>query len=315
MVNGRRCSTRRSASGGRRSIAVPANVGPRTMDYAALFKQGIYDLARRHQGVRRHDRRRVLDRPRRRVRHVQPALDGRAGVLSPAQDAAHVELRRRHRLGLRRQHDRDRGADRAADAHGPRSSRPRRRPRRSACGRTTSRPRVDGAAAAAAGGPSSGTFRQVQRMGNPLINELLIGTGSKDRFSMDQPKNDAQFASFFLDPPLPRVVNALTGGVLAIPTPPRIDLLPLVPYAPPIAAPGTPAGPVADLLRLNTGVAPTPPAIGEPARCARRRPRRLPQRPSRVRRRHRHRAARGGRRRPGGALPGCSRSTAGSATA
>jgi len=45
-----------------------------------------------------------------------------------------------------------------------------------------------------------------------------------------------------------------------IPPPPRTDLLPLVTYAPPIAAPGTPAGPIADLLRLNTGVAPTPKA-------------------------------------------------------
>ena len=54
-------------------------------------------------------------------------------------------------------------------------------------------------------------------MGNPLINELLVGTGFKDRFSMDQPKNDSQFAPFFLDPALARVVNALTGGVVAIP--------------------------------------------------------------------------------------------------
>jgi len=96
-------------------------------------------------------------------------------------------------------------------------------------------------------------------MGNPLINELLVGTGFKDRFSMDQPKNDSQFASFFLDPALARVVNALTGGVVAIPTPPRLDLLPVVTYAPPIAASGTPAGPIADLLRLNTGVAATAP--------------------------------------------------------
>jgi hypothetical protein len=94
-------------------------------------------------------------------------------------------------------------------------------------------------------------------MGNPLINELLVGTGSKDRFSMDEPKNDKQFAPFFLDPALARVVNALTGGVVAIPKPPRTDLLPVVTYAPPIAAPGTPAGPIADLLRLNTGVGPT----------------------------------------------------------
>ncbi|MBP6097365.1 MAG: DUF4331 domain-containing protein [Methyloversatilis sp.] len=106
---------------------------------------------------------------------------------------------------------------------------------------------------------SSGSFRQVQRMGNPLINELLVGTGFKDRFSMDIPKNDGQFANFFLDPVLARVVNALTGGAVAIPAVPRVDLLPVVTYAAPIAAPGTPAGPVADLLRLNTGVAPTSP--------------------------------------------------------
>jgi hypothetical protein len=96
-------------------------------------------------------------------------------------------------------------------------------------------------------------------MGNPLINELLVGTGYKDRFSMDQPKNDSQFASFFLDPALARVINALFGGAVAIPAPPRVDLLPLVTYAPPIAATGTPTGPVADLLRLNTGVEPTDP--------------------------------------------------------
>jgi hypothetical protein len=95
-------------------------------------------------------------------------------------------------------------------------------------------------------------------MGNPLINELLVGTGFKDRFSMDQPKNDAQFASFFLDPALARVVNALFNGAVAIPSPPRLDLLPVVTYAPPIAAAGTPSGPIADLLRLNTGVPPTP---------------------------------------------------------
>jgi Domain of unknown function (DUF4331) len=110
----------------------------------------------------------------------------------------------------------------------------------------------------------SGGFRQVQRMGNPLINELLVGTGFKDRFSMDEPKNDAQFAKFFLDPSLARILNAATGGAVGIPTPPRTDLLPLVTYAPPIAAPGTPAGPVADLLRLNTGVAPT--AVGNASR-------------------------------------------------
>ena len=75
---------------------------------------------------------------------------------------------------------------------------------------------------------------------------------------MDEPANDSQFASFALDPTIARVVNALTGGVVSIPGVPRTDLLPLVTYAPPIAAAGTPAGPVADMLRLNTGVPATP---------------------------------------------------------
>jgi hypothetical protein len=98
----------------------------------------------------------------------------------------------------------------------------------------------------------------VQRLGNPLINELIIGTGYKDTWSMSPPVLDAQFASFDLDPTLARVLNAVYG--INVPPPPRTDLLPLVVYAPPIAAPGTPTGPVADLLRINTGVPPTPEA-------------------------------------------------------
>jgi hypothetical protein len=102
-----------------------------------------------------------------------------------------------------------------------------------------------------------GEWRQVQRMGNPLINELLIGIGFKDRFSMDQPKNDAQFAAFFLNPPIATIVESLYSvlvpGALDVPSAPRNDLLPLVNY------PGPKTGPIADLLRLNTGVPATPP--------------------------------------------------------
>ena len=74
------------------------------------------------------------------------------------------------------------------------------------------------------GSASFGPFSQIQRMGNPLINELIIGTGSKDYWSMSQPKDDAQFAHFDLDPLLARVFNAIYG--INIPTPPRTDLLP-----------------------------------------------------------------------------------------
>ncbi len=103
-----------------------------------------------------------------------------------------------------------------------------------------------------------GRLAQIQRFGNPLINELIIGTGSKDFWSMSEPVKDMQFASFDLDPLIARVFNAVYG--FNIPTPPRTDLLPLVTYAPPIAPKGTPAGPIADLMRLNTGVPPTPKA-------------------------------------------------------
>ena len=97
---------------------------------------------------------------------------------------------------------------------------------------------------------------QIQRFGNPLINELIIGTGSKDFWSMSQPVNDSQFAAFDLDPLIARIFNAVYG--FNIPAPPRADLLPLVTYAAPIAPAGTPAGPIADLMRLNTGVPATP---------------------------------------------------------
>jgi len=106
---------------------------------------------------------------------------------------------------------------------------------------------------------NSGSFQQVQRMGNSLINELIIGTGSKDRFSMDEPEKDAQFANFFLHPLLADIFASIG---IPVPSGDRTDLLPLVQYMAPICpgcGPGD-AGAIADLLRLNTGIPPTAPA-------------------------------------------------------
>jgi len=104
---------------------------------------------------------------------------------------------------------------------------------------------------------TSGAFQQVQREGNPLINELIIGTGSKDAFSMSDPSNDSQFASFFLDPLLAKIFASFG---IPVPPAPRNDLLPLVVYKAPICPGCGPndAGPIADLMRLNTGIPPTP---------------------------------------------------------
>jgi hypothetical protein len=235
--------------------AVPANVGPRTMNYDALFNAGIYTLPR---GINvfagTTDDAFWID-----LGGAFDTLNTHIPlVLSPAQDAAAQNFSSDTVSGY---------AVNSIAIEVPVTLLTRTgnvEPTNSPAATigvwgTTSRRRLT-VRRAPFPTQTSGAYHQVQRMGNPLINELLIGTGFKDRFSMDQPKNDSQFARFFLDPTLARVVNALTGGAVAIPPPPRADLLPVVTYAPPIAAPNTPAGPVADLLRLNTGVAPTAPA-------------------------------------------------------
>ena len=113
-------------------------------------------------------------------------------------------------------------------------------------------------------GSASSAFQQVNREGNSLINELIIGTGSKDKFSTDDPKNDGQFAAFFLDPLLAHLFNSVLG--IPVPPAPRLDLLPLVQYTAPICPGCGPkdGGPIADLLRLNTGIPPT--AVGKQKR-------------------------------------------------
>jgi Domain of unknown function (DUF4331) len=104
------------------------------------------------------------------------------------------------------------------------------------------------------GNVTSGAWRQVQRMGNPLVNELIIGTGSKDRFSMDDPTNDIQFGRFILRPLLATIFGSIG---IPVPSGDRLDLAPLVQYQGPTIPAGTPRGPAADLLRLNTGIPPT----------------------------------------------------------
>lgn len=56
----------------------------------------------------------------------------------------------------------------------------------------------------------SGNFVQVSRLGNPLVNELLVPLGMKDRFNMSLPSEDAQFLPFVLNPEPARLIGA--GG-------------------------------------------------------------------------------------------------------
>ena len=235
--------------------AVPANVGPRTMNYPALFDAGINDIG---QGMKAFagttddafwiDLGGAFDTLNTHVSPVLSAGDDAAEQNFAADTVAGYAV---NSIAIEVPVSMLTSTGSIEDASEPAAT--------IGIWATTSRPRIT-VRRSPFPARSSGPMRQIQRMGNPLINELLIGTGSKDRFSMDRPSKDAQFANFFLDPVLARVVNALTNGVVAIPAPPRLDLLPVVTYAVPIAAAGTPAGPIADLLRLNTGVEPTDPA-------------------------------------------------------
>jgi hypothetical protein len=245
-------------------IAVPSNVGPRTMpDYTSLADQGIHDIG---NGIRVFagtvedpfyiDLGAAFD-----SLNFRPSsfFSGVPGVLSDSQDADDdtnfaaddvsgfnvnaiaIELP----IRMLTQDGELHAADDPLATLGTYGS--TSRPKLKIYSQTPGAPAI-----------TSSFSTQIQRMGNALFNELIIGTGDKDAFSMSEPEDDAQFASYALDPLLARVLNAIYSSSLPIPTPPRNDLLPLVQYMPPIAAAGTPPGPVADLLRLNTGVGPTP---------------------------------------------------------
>jgi hypothetical protein len=57
-----------------------------------------------------------------------------------------------------------------------------------------------------------GAWTQVSRLGNPLVNEVVIGVDAKDRFNASEPKDDAaNFAPYVLRPTLPLLLQVLFG--------------------------------------------------------------------------------------------------------
>src|SRR5439155_16330287 len=53
-------------------------------------------------------------------------------------------------------------------------------------------------------------FVQVSRLGNPLVNEVVIPLGQKDRFNRTTPNDDAaNYGKFVTKPELAAVLNAL----------------------------------------------------------------------------------------------------------
>jgi hypothetical protein len=59
---------------------------------------------------------------------------------------------------------------------------------------------------------SGGAWTQVSRLGNFLVNELVIGFPDKDRFNSSEPKNDGQFLDYVTHPVLPAIIDSLFRG-------------------------------------------------------------------------------------------------------
>ena len=103
-----------------------------------------------------------------------------------------------------------------------------------------------------------GAWTQVSRLGNPLVNEVVIGVDDKDKFNSSKPKDDAQFADYVTNPTLPALLEALFGsaGVRAPTNFPRTDLV--AAFLTGISGLNQPSGVTAsEMVRLNTTTAPT----------------------------------------------------------
>jgi Domain of unknown function (DUF4331) len=98
-------------------------------------------------------------------------------------------------------------------------------------------------------------WQQVSRLGNPLINEVIIPIGQKDKFNRTSPADDARnFGRFALNPEPARILNALFN--LGIQETNRNDIVQaLLTGVPGLTQIGNnPAA--ADTLKLNMGVPP-----------------------------------------------------------
>ena len=112
---------------------------------------------------------------------------------------------------------------------------------------------------------NNGPFVQVSRMGNPLVNELIITTPFKDKWNAAEPEQESKFQDFYKNPVIAAALN-LVYGFPIIPfdgssASNRTDLMTVLLKYPGQALDGTNCGnPCAELLRLDLRVDPTAPA-------------------------------------------------------
>jgi Domain of unknown function (DUF4331) len=86
---------------------------------------------------------------------------------------------------------------------------------------------------------SEGPFVQVNRMGNPLFNEVLVALKDKDTYNRRTPTDDAAFATYARNPELAGLINTVFGTSFV--TMNREDLVAIF---------------IPDVLRVSTGTGP-----------------------------------------------------------
>ena len=123
----------------------------------------------------------------------------------------------------------------------------------------TSRPTIGGVAATyrptftSNGRATGASAQQVERLANPLVNEAIIGTPSKDQWNtieqQNMPNSEAPFLEYYVNPRLALLLQLVYGVPAA--TTDRTDLRDLL-----LTYGGN--GGYSDLLRLNLHTPPTP---------------------------------------------------------
>ena len=104
-----------------------------------------------------------------------------------------------------------------------------------------------------------GGWMQVSRLGMPLVNEVVIGLPDKDRFNSSEPHQDVQFLTYVTHPSLPVLLNVLFGNAALPPETPRADLVSV--FLTGVKGLNQPLRVTpAEMLRLNTSIAPRAPA-------------------------------------------------------
>jgi hypothetical protein len=105
---------------------------------------------------------------------------------------------------------------------------------------------------------ASGPWTQVSRLANPLVNELIIDTPSKDAWNSQEPERETQFQDFYKNPSIATALKLVFG--FDVPATPRTDLMSVFLKYPGQALNGNDCGnPCSELLRLNVKVSPTQP--------------------------------------------------------